>query len=730
MAQDPVQRPLIGLVLSGGGAHGIAHVGVLKVMEEAGLRPDIITGTSMGSIIGGYYSLGYNADSLKNILKSMDWDLILSNKIPQNKIIFLEKEHFDNSIISLPLFFRKVKLPSGLISGQQIENYLSYYAWPAADINDFSKLPIPFMCIGVDLITIREVDLKTGYLADALRASSAIPTVFAPIKIDTALLTDGGFINNFPAKEIKDMGADIIIGSYVGFHNYDEEELKSITGIIKQIGFSRSIEDYKEQKKLVDILIEPDVRGFSMLDFNPVDTIFQRGYKAALPQKEFFKRLADSLNKFGIQKPLTDILDKHYYTFDKVEITGNNNISDRQILGLLDIKSGERVDKSKLSDNIELLYGKAWFEKIKYKIVPRNDSLILVIECDEKPKATLYGSAHYDNSVGSGILISVSAKDLITPRSAINLDQYLGRYYRTRNTLIQFIDKNQKFGILFDFLADNTLIPRLNLKKETGDVVSNNLATGIGISRMFGLDQMMNISFDYEKRYLITRYISESNLKYLSYNYFTANFNYKINSLDNRHFPNDGMTFNFSTSASDLISGSIKTGSTRTSYDFKNPGSFIFDRFYTFKGNYKEYFSSNDRFTLSVSGDALYITDCDSVSSQNNFFLLGGTTSINERSIPMYGFHPNQIPVKRMAGFGMEFDWEILKDLHLNLNGNITAIQEADKDSGYLLITGYGIGIGYMSIMGPLKAGIMQGFYKQEKYFNQIKAYISVGYLF
>ncbi|MDQ1296155.1 MAG: BamA/TamA family outer membrane protein, partial [Bacteroidota bacterium] len=131
-----------------------------------------------------------------------------------------------------------------------------------------------------------------------------------------------------------------------------------------------------------------------------------------------------------------------------------------------------------------------------------------------------------------------------------------------------------------------------------------------------------------------------------------------------------------------------------------------------------------------VSGDALYITDCDSVSSQNNFFLLGGTTSINERSIPMYGFHPNQIPVKRMAGFGMEFDWEILKDLHLNLNGNITAIQEADKDSGYSLITGYGIGIGYISIMGPLKAGIMQGFYKQEKYFNQIKAYISVGYLF
>ena len=300
-AQDIVQRPRVGLVLSGGGAHGIAHVGVLKVMEEAGLRPDIITGTSMGSIIGGFYSLGYSADSLKKILKIMDWDLILSNKIPQDKIIFLEKDHFDNSVISLPLLFRKVKLPSGLISGQQIENYLSFYAWPAADINDFSRLPIPFMCVGVDLITVREVDLKTGYLPDALRASSAIPTVFSPLKIDTSLLTDGGLINNFPVKENKDMGADLIIGSYVGFHPYGEEELKSVNGIIKQIGFSRSIIEFNNHKKQVNLLILPDIKGLSSLDFNPVDTIFQRGYKAALPYKEYFRKLADSLDKFGSQ---------------------------------------------------------------------------------------------------------------------------------------------------------------------------------------------------------------------------------------------------------------------------------------------------------------------------------------------------------------------------------------------------------------------------------------------
>ena len=730
LAQDSQPRPKIGLVLSGGGAHGIAHLGVLKVMEEAGLRPDFITGTSMGSIIGGFYSIGYSADSLHNLLNAIDWNLILSNKIPENKIIFPEKDFFHNSIISLPVFYSKVKLPSGLISGQQIENTLSYYAWPAADINDFSKLPIPFICVAADLITIRKVDLKSGYLPDAMRASSAIPTVFAPLKIDTALFTDGGLICNFPAREVKEMGADIIIGSYTGFQPFGEKDLQSADGIIKQISFSRSIADFSEQKKLVDFLILPDLKGFSLLDFSRVDSLFQRGYKAALPFKEYFSKLADSLNQYGNQKPVANILNKYYYSFDKIEITGNKNIPDWQIIGVLDIDTGEPVDKSRLYERIELLYGKAWFDKVKYRIEPRNDSLILIIDCIEKPKAMLYGSVHYDNALGSGIIASLSLKNLITPGSEIILDSYLGQYYRTKDTYIQYIGRNQKFGFSVNFNADNTLIPNLYLKKETGDVISNNLSAGFGINRMVGLNQMMNILLNIEKRYLMPHYVSEIDLKHISYNYISASLNYKISTLNDRHFPDKGMIFNFSAGLTDLISGSIKTGSSRTVYKSDNPGGFSFNRFFTISGNYKQYVTSYHRFTFSFSGNALYISDCDSVFSQNNFFLLGGITSLNERSIAMYGFHPNEIPVKKLAGFGAELDWEILKDLHIALTGNIFAAQEAERDKGYSLLSGYGIGIGYMSIIGPLKAGIMQGFYEHEKYFKRIKAYISVGYEF
>ena len=250
IAQQVGTRPKIGVALSGGGSLGMAHIGVLKVMEEAGLRPDYITGVSMGSIVGSLYSIGYRSDSLQALFKNGDWELILSNSVPEYKVIFTEKRYFNNSIISLPVSFKKVRLPSGLINGQQIEKMLSYYEWSAADISDFSKLPIPFLCVGTDLITCKKVVLRTGYLPDAVRASMAVPSIFTPIKIDTAVLIDGGFVRNIAVSELKEMGADIVIGSYTGFHRYNEDELQSVTGVMKQVSFFNAINDYSLQKQL------------------------------------------------------------------------------------------------------------------------------------------------------------------------------------------------------------------------------------------------------------------------------------------------------------------------------------------------------------------------------------------------------------------------------------------------------------------------------------------------
>ena len=728
-AQQITKRPTVGLVLSGGGAHGIAHLGVIKVMEEAGLRPDYITGVSMGSIIGGMYSLGYSADSLRKILKNINWELVLSNKIPEDKIIFLEKSHFYNSIISLPLSFRKVSLPSGLINGQQVENTLSFYAWPSANINDFSKLPIPFLCVATDIINYNKVDLKTGYLPDAIRASFAVPSVFTPLKIDSLLLLDGGLIRNFAASEVKEMGADIVIGSYVGFKAYKEEKLQSVSGIMEQIAFFRSLNDFEHEKKLVDILIRPDMTNLSIFGFENVDSLIQKGYEAALPYKENFRKLADSLNRIGQQKPLANILNKELYSFDKIEINGNKDYSDLQVLGVLDIRPEEKVDKRMLSERIELLYGKAWFEKVKYRIVPRNDSLILAIDCTEKPQAMFYGSVHYDNSLQSGLLIGTSVKNLLTQRSVINLNSFIGQYFRFDLSNLQFIDKNQIFGLSANFHSDNTLLPMLKLRGDIGDVISRNFSAGLSVNRRMGLNHMMSISTEFENLNLILHYVSNAHLKNLSYNYITSTYNYRFNSLDSKHFPRKGVLLDVSASTSQLLSGGIRTDSSKIVFESNDQSSFSFARFYTIYGNYKQYFSFGKKLTFAIGGDVLYITNSDSVSAQNNFYLLGGVESLNKRSVSMVGFHPNEIPIKKMAAFKTELGMELIDNFHLKVMAGIAAVEEVDN-KGFSLLTGYGVEAGYMSIIGPLKIGLMHGNERSERYFNRTKGYISIGYNF
>jgi NTE family protein len=730
LAQSNDKAPKVALVLSGGGALGMAHVGVLKVMEEAGLRPDYITGVSMGSIIGGMYSVGYTADSIYKILKMMDWELLFSRSIPENKVIFPEKEHFNNSIISLPVSVRKIKLPSGLINGQQIENQLNYYFWPAAGINDFSKLPIPFMCLGADILTGRIVELKTGYLPEAIRASIAIPTIFTPVKIDTALLVDGGVLRNFAAGEARKMGADIIIGSYTGFQIYTEDQLQSMPEIVRQIVFQRSSEDFQTQKQITDLLIEPNLEGFSRMAFASIDSIIERGYKAALPHKEYFKKLADSLNRLETRKPLENILDRQTFVFDKIELTGNKIYPDYQILGFLDIGAGEKIDKKLINERIDLLYGKRWFEKVKYRILSRNDSLVLVIDCIEEPKVMLYGGVYYDNYIRSGIVFRMTFKDLLTRKSFIDLDSYVGQFYRGKLTLLQFIDRNQKVGIRTVFYVDNTRVPELLIKRESGRLFIRDFYTELSVIKYLGLNHLMNISVNLGNSSFAPDFISLNHLNKVSYKYLSGSYNYQINTLDTKHFPDKGTLLQLTAGTSKLLSGRIRTDFMKETYNATNPGEFSFKRTFSLLGSFRHYFPTGKKTTLSFKGDLLLTYDPDSVTSLHNLYYLGGIESLNRRSVPFIGFHSNEIAVNKLAGVGTDIDIEVFKDVHLSVMADFFAAREIYKNENISLFAGYGLGIGYMSIIGPLKIGIMNGLSNNDKYSGAIKGYISIGYRF
>jgi hypothetical protein len=270
----------------------------------------------------------------------------------------------------------------------------------------------------------------------------------------------------------------------------------------------------------------------------------------------------------------------------------------------------------------------------------------------------------------------------------------------------------------------------LELNGEKTDVISRNFIPGISLNRSLGLNHLMSIYANYENMNLIPHYSSDDQLKSLTYNYLSGSYDYQVNTINTKQFPDKGVIFRISGGISQLLSAVTRTDTLKTTIKGENNSDFHFERFYTLHGSFKEYFSPSGKVTFSIGGEALMITNSDSVTAQNNFYLLGGIEAVSKRSIAMTGFHSNEIPVKKAAGISTEIDIEIFEDFHLNAMADIFTVQEINRDNGYSLLTGYGIGIGYMSIIGPIRIGIMHGNYSREEYFNKTKGFISLGYKF
>ena len=271
------KKPKIGLVLSGGGAKGFAHIGVLKVLEEAGVKIDYIGGTSMGAVIGGLYASGYNASQIDSIFQATNFNELLNDFIPRSSKNFYEKRNDELYALVLPFNKFKIGIPEALSKGMYNYNLLSRITRNVRHIKDFNKLPIPFLCIGTNIETGEQVLLNKGNLAQAMIASSAFPSLFSPVEIDGKLLVDGGVINNYPIEEVLKLGADIIIGVDVQDDLLDRKQLKDATRILVQITNLQSIERMKRNVKQTDVYIKPDIKDYGVVSFDKGKEIIRKG---------------------------------------------------------------------------------------------------------------------------------------------------------------------------------------------------------------------------------------------------------------------------------------------------------------------------------------------------------------------------------------------------------------------------------------------------------------------
>ncbi|MBR4298771.1 MAG: patatin-like phospholipase family protein [Bacteroidales bacterium] len=381
-------RPKVGLVLSGGGAKGAAHIGVLKYIEEAGIPIDYIAGTSMGSIVGGMYALGYSSDEILDIISDVDWDRLISNQVERRKISYGRKYESLTQMVTIPfsvgtdkaeLQSRSFKnsLPTGIVSGDNLINLFNSLSVGYSDPVDFDELPIPFLCIATNVINGEADVLDKGVFSKSLRASMAIPILFDPVKIDDVLYADGGLVNNFPAQQCREMGADYIIGVSMspGLES-DPQNLSSLFSQVKQLKEIITDKEFENYHNLCDIFISPDLKGVGMLSFDAesVARVTESGYEAAAMKEAEFAALKEKIlsgsepeEACHTPKKALNIM-KEKILISGIEMEGVEKDIEKWARRKCTVKVGDMVSKEDIDKSVSIYYGTGNYDSITYTL--------------------------------------------------------------------------------------------------------------------------------------------------------------------------------------------------------------------------------------------------------------------------------------------------------------------------------------------------------------------------
>ena len=286
----PEDRPKVAIVLSGGGAKGIAQIPTLQIIDSLNIPIDYIVGTSMGAISGAMYAIGYSSDEILHETFKTNWDEAISNYKKREDLFFFQKNDYDKYPIEFKLIGNTLQPPLALTNGQATYMSLNKKIGAYELINNFDEFPIPFRCNAVDLLSGQEIIFKNGSLSKALRASSSIPSVFQPVKDNNFLLIDGGVSNNFPSDIAKKLGADIIIGINVSFIDKESSDINTVFDVLSQSILLNGFEKRLENLYYTDILIEPENLDYSLLSFdkNTLNHIYKIGQKAAYQKIDKF----------------------------------------------------------------------------------------------------------------------------------------------------------------------------------------------------------------------------------------------------------------------------------------------------------------------------------------------------------------------------------------------------------------------------------------------------------
>lgn len=694
LGQEKKHKPKVGVVLSGGGAKGLAHIGVLKVLEEAGIEVSYIGGTSMGAIVGGLYAAGYSANQLDSIFSSLDSDALLRDFTPRSSKNFFEKRNDEIYALSLPFKGYKIGFPTAFSKGLYNYTTVSRLTDHVRHVRDFNKLPIPFVCIATDIETGQEVVLREGVLPDAILASGAFPSLYSPVAIGEKLLIDGGVTNNYPIEQVKAMGADIVIGVDVQDPLKNRDQIKGATGILIQINNYQMIQKMEGKRKETDVYIKPDIAGFTVISFDEGRQIIDKGEESA-------RKMIDRLRELGVGHPLDkpNIHPRDSICVDQIRISGLNNYTRSYIIGKLNFKPGAKISYNKLDDGITRLNATQNFNAIGYNFATGTDGETLRVNVVENPidRYIKFG-LHYDGLYKSAVLVNYTHKNLLWRNDVASLDLILGDNFRYN----------------FDYYIDNGFHLSYGIHSYFSSFnknISKDFSTGSGFTAIPGSGSV-NIDFTdwtnqiylqtiFAQRFLLGGGVEYKHLKVKSEtvdvepvfddsDYLSVYGYLKFDSYDDKYFPTEGWFF--SGEAKSYLLSSNYTGG--------------FNRFSIVKGELSTAKTLFKGLTLGLQAESGFAIGDETVPTFD--FILGGygynmTNSFRH----FYGYDFLSISGNSYIKSAATLDWEFFKKNHINFTANFANVGRNLLDEGEMFslpkYSGYAFGYGMETIIGPIE---------------------------
>ena len=753
--QTYAQRPVVGLVLCGGGAKGAAHIGVLKVLEENDIPVDLIVGTSMGAIMGGLYAVGYKAAEIDSIVMMQDWNKVMSGGTDRSQVSYRSKADDARLMIKVPFgidfskslsqeeeeesedekndyaapeVFNFGGLPVGLLGGQNIYRLLTDYTVGYHNNCDFSKLPIPFACVAVDLVSQKEVVLNNGILAKAMRASMAIPGAFAPVRLDDMVLVDGGLTNNYPVDVAKEMGADIIIGVRLGYDDEVKRDYESLGGIFGSVLEIAMYDKMDKAMEDTDILIAPSVKGFNTMSFDTrsLRTLIDNGETAARSVEDKIKELRVYLNKKEAEaansfvgpapkkkSPAKAISVRDTISLASIQIEGGQGKEIDRIMSKCGIVTGKDISTADIENAVNDIYATGAYSSVTYALEGKRSPFALVMSLVPNHNHQLGLGVRFDSEEVSAVLLDVGFNRNKLSGHKLDISGRITANYGLDVKYSYQGEKAAQFNAAYSLRHyDMKILSEATEKYNYLDYLQNVFEVSLSTKNL------RNINTEAGAQFRIYNYMSQVNIPGIpsvydtddGQNQFAGVFaRMGIDNFDNAAFPRKGLKID-----------------ARADYLADITNFETFSPFLSAQFSFKWALSPTRHLTLLpfVNTRAVVGEDVPAVFMN----AVGGYQAgrYSEYQLPFYGL-TGALPADRLLAIGgADLRCRIFDSHYIFLGGNY--VRSSGSIAGLLESPGYmGYRLGYMF---DFKFGPLEFDLHWNDYTRKAGAYVSLGYWF